>query len=212
MMSDVPDFATILDTPGVEEVSELRGRIGFMAYHGGHLEWMTDVIAHRAAERSGASFYAVIQPEGMKEHFPSTTVDCTHSAVLADFLEHVDIVITVHGFGRRGLFGSLLLGGQNRVFAEHVGATLRRHIPAYNVITDIEDIPRQLRGMHERNPVNVPRQQGVQIELPPRIRGTSSPLWWDWEGPNLTPHTERLIDGLSQAAMTWEPEPLNRPF
>ena len=64
-----------------------------MAYHGGHLEWMTDVIAHRAAERSDASFYAVIQPEGMKEHFPSTTVDRTHSSALADFLDHVDIVI-----------------------------------------------------------------------------------------------------------------------
>ena len=197
------DFATILGTPGVEEVSELRGRVGFMAYHGGHLEWMTDVIAHRAAERSDSSFYAVIQPKGMKEHFPSTTVDRSHSTDLADFLDHVDIVITVHGFGRRGMFGSLLLGGQNRVFAAHVGTTLRRHLPAYNVITDVEEIPKQLRGMHERNPVNVPRQQGVQIELPPRVRGASSPLWWDWEGPDLTPHTERLIDGLAQSATTW---------
>jgi phage replication-related protein YjqB (UPF0714/DUF867 family) len=204
MMAVMSDFATILDTFGVEEVCELRGRVGFMAYHGGHLEWMTDIIAHAAAARSHASLYAVIQPEGMKEHFPSTTVDRAHSTALAGFLDHVDIVITVHGFGRRGLFGSLLLGGQNRVFAEHVGATLRRHLPAYDVITDVEAIPKQLRGMHARNPVNVPRQQGVQIELPPRVRGASSPLWWDWEGPDLTPHTQRLIDGLAQAATTWK--------
>ena len=45
-------FATLLGTPGVEEVSELRGRVGFMAYHGGALEAMTDVIATRAAERA----------------------------------------------------------------------------------------------------------------------------------------------------------------
>ena len=123
-MTVMADFATILDTPGVEEVCELRGRVGFMAYHGGHLEWMTDVIAHRAAAASGASLYAVMQPPGMKEHFPSTTVDREHSTALGEFLDHVDIVLTVHGFGRRGMFGSLLLGGQNRVFAEHVGTTL----------------------------------------------------------------------------------------
>ncbi len=56
--------------------------------------------------------------------------------------------------------------------------------------------------MHDRNPVNVPPAQGVQIELPPRVRG-SSPMWWDWEGPGLVPHTERLIEGLATAASTW---------
>jgi phage replication-related protein YjqB (UPF0714/DUF867 family) len=204
MMAGMADFATILATPGVEEVCELRGRIGFMAYHGGHLEWLTDVIARRAAAAADASFYAVMQPEGMKEHFPSTTVARDHSPALGEFLDHVEIVITVHGFGRRGMFGSLLLGGQNRVFAEHVGATLRGHLPAYDIVTDVDAIPKQLRGMHDRNPVNVPPQRGVQIELPPRIRGSSSPLWWDWEGPGLTPHTERLIEGLTSAATTWD--------
>ena len=197
-------FARLLAQPGVEEVTELRGRVGFMAYHGGALEAMTDVIARRAADRASASCYSVIQPPGMRDHLSSIKVNPDESDELASFVDHVDIVITVHGFGRRGMFGSLLLGGQNRVFAEHVGTTLRGHLPAYNVITDIEEIPKQLRGMHERNPVNVPRQQGVQIELPPRVRGSSSPLWWDWEGPDLTPHTERLIDGLTRAATTWE--------
>ena len=195
-------FTTVLGTPGVEEVCELRGPVGFMAYHGGHLEWMTDVIARRAADASGASLYAVVQPEGMHEHFPSITVEPTASPALASFLDHVEIVVTLHGFGRRGLFGSLLLGGRNRVFAEHVGATLRRHLPAYDVITDVDAIPTPLRGMHERNPVNLAASGGVQIELPPRVRG-SSPLWWDWEGPALTPHTESLIAGLVDAVQGW---------
>lgn len=202
MMAGMTDFATVLRTPGVEEECELRGPIGFMAYHGGHLEWMTDVIARRAADASGASLYSVIQPKGMREHFPSTTVDPSHSEALTTFLGHVDIVVTVHGFGRRGMFGSLLLGGQNRPFAAHVGTTLRRHLPAYDIVTDVESIPEKLRGMHDRNPVNVPPQAGVQIELPPRVRG-SSPMWWDWEGPELTPHTEALITGLSDAALDW---------
>jgi phage replication-related protein YjqB (UPF0714/DUF867 family) len=198
----VTAFASLLATPGVEEVSELRGRVGFMAYHGGALEAMTDVIASRAAERSGASFYAVIQPDGMREHLSSIKVRPAESDRLAEFVEHVDIVVTVHGFGRRGLFGSLLLGGGNRSFADHVGDALRQALPAYDILTDLDTIPRQLRGLHPDNPVNLPRDGGVQIELPPRVRG-SSPLWWDWEGPGLTPHTDALIDGLVDAATSW---------
>jgi hypothetical protein len=44
---------------------------------------------------------------------------------------------------------------------------------------------------------------GVQLELPPRVRG-SSPLWWDWEGPGLTPHTESLITALAESAKSWK--------
>jgi len=201
----VTAFASLLAAPGVEEVSELRGRVGFMAYHGGALEAMTDVIAGRAAERSGASLYAVIQPDGMREHLPSIKVRPDESDRLAEFVDHVDIVITVHGFGRRGLFGSLLLGGGNRTFADHVGHALRSSLPAYDILTDLDTIPKQLRGLHPDNPVNLPRNGGVQIELPPRVRG-SSPLWWDWEGPGLTPHTESLIDGLVDAATSWPSE------
>ena len=200
-MSD--PFAELLATPGVDEVCQLRSRFGFMAYHGGSLEEMTDVIARAAAERSGASYYGVHQPKGLEWHIPSTKVSPTASPVLAEFLEHVDIVITVHGFGRRGYFTTLLLGGQNRDLADHVGAALRTRLPAYEIATDLERIPNELRGLHARNPVNLPRRQGVQIELPPRVRGTT-PMFWDWEGPALAPHTASLVDGLVDAAATWE--------
>ena len=69
-------------------------------------------------------------------------------------------------------------------------------------ITDLDDIPTPLRGQHGDNPVNRPRDDGVQIELPPRVRGLS-PMWWDWEGPGLTPHTNALIDGLVDAVDSW---------
>lgn len=196
-------FAELLASPGVVEISELRSKIGFMAYHGGALEAMTDVIASRAAEQSGASLYAVLQPDGMREHLPSTKVNPDESDQLAAFIDHVDIVVTVHGFGQQGLFTSLLLGGQNRPFAEHVGRALSETLPAYDIRTDIESIPVPLRGLHDANPVNLPRHSGVQLELPPRVRG-ASPLWWDWEGPGLTPHTESLIGGLAVAAATWQ--------
>ncbi len=68
-------FAELLATPGVDEVCELRSRFGFMAFHGGALEEMTDVIARAAAERTGASYYGVHQPKGMEHHIPSTRFD-----------------------------------------------------------------------------------------------------------------------------------------
>lgn len=195
-------FAEVLATDGVVETTELRSSIGLMAYHGGSLEVMTDVIAIEAAERAGASCYALIQPESSRVHFPSIAVRPDESVALAAFLDHVDVVVTIHGFGRRGMFTSLLLGGGNRELAAHLGSSLRGRLPAYEIVTELHDIPEPLRGQHAANPVNLPRDRGVQIELPPRVRGLS-PMWWDWEGPGLTPHTEALIDGLADALTTW---------
>jgi phage replication-related protein YjqB (UPF0714/DUF867 family) len=195
-------FAELLATPGVDEVCTLRGRFGFMAFHGGQLEEMTDVIARAAADASGASYYGVHQPKGLDWHIPSTKVTPRHSAVLAEFLDHVDVVITVHGYGRRGYFTTLLVGGGNRDLADHVGSALRPRLPAYEIATDLERIPAELRGLHALNPVNLPRDRGVQLELPPRVRGTT-PLFWDWEGPGPAPHAAALIAGLADAATTW---------
>jgi phage replication-related protein YjqB (UPF0714/DUF867 family) len=198
-----PTFAELLDHPEVIEECELRSRIGFMAYHGGGLEEATDVIARTAALRSGASYYGVLHPADWDLHIPSTRVSPDESTTLAGFLAHVQTVITVHGYGRRSLFTSVLLGGRNRSLAGHVAVHLRAHLPAYDIVDDLDRIPTELRGVHQRNPVNLPDHEGVQVELPPRVRG-SSPLWWDWEG-DLVPHTEALIDGLAAAAASYEP-------
>jgi phage replication-related protein YjqB (UPF0714/DUF867 family) len=197
-----PTFAELLALPGVTEECTLRGRLGFMAYHGGGLEETTDVVARRAAERSGASYYGVLHPPDWDLHIPSIRVTPDQSPVLAGFMNHIDVVITIHGFGRRPLFTSVLLGGQNRRLAAHVAGHLRAVLPAYDIVDELDDIPLELRGVHDRNPVNVPVHAGVQIELPPRVRG-SSPLWWDWES-GLVPHTESLITGLTAAATTFE--------
>jgi phage replication-related protein YjqB (UPF0714/DUF867 family) len=197
------NLSELLAYDNVSEECELRSSFGFMAFHGGELEEMTDIIASRAAERAGASYYGIQLPDNLEWHIPSHKVTADQSPQLASFLSHVNIVVTVHGFGRAGFFTSLLLGGRNRKLASHLGASLRDHLPAYTIIDDIEGIPDNLRGLHQNNPVNVVEHSGVQLELPPRVRG-SSPLWWDWEGPGLTPHTERLIDALVHCATTWE--------
>ena len=195
-------FAELLAEDGVEEVLELRSRIGFLAFHGGSLERMTEVIAIDAAARAGASVYAVVQPVGLRWHIPSIEVAPEASDRLAAFVDHVDVAIALHGFGREGCWTSLLLGGSNRALASHLANHLMPALPDYTIVGSLEEIPLELRGLHPRNPVNLPASGGVQVELPPRVRGLT-PHWADWEGPGHCPPTEALVDALAAAVRSW---------
>lgn len=196
-------FAELLALPGVVEVSDLRSPFGFMAFHGGNLERVTDEVASEAAARSGSSFYAVLQPAGMRHHIASADVDPDQSPRLAAFLEHCDVVVAVHGYGRQRRWTQLLVGGGHRPLAAHVAHHLRLVLPAYDVVDDLDRIPVDLRGLHPDNPCNRCRHGGVQLELPPRVRGLS-PLarWWPGQAPRF-PHVEDLVGGLAAAATTW---------
>lgn len=189
----------------VTEHCELRGRFGVMAYHGGNLERTTDAVAEEVARRTGASFYAVRQDPPHRHHVASTAFDPDHSPALARFFDNIDVVMTVHGYGRRRLRRHLLLGGGNRALASHVASHLREGLPRrYRVLDDLEAIPRELRGQHPENPVNRPPQRGVQIELPPSIRWNLREWGWsDHEGVSRTPDVVRLIDSLCQAVSSW---------
>jgi phage replication-related protein YjqB (UPF0714/DUF867 family) len=190
-------FAELLAHEGVEELCELRSPFGLMAFHGGNLESGTDQIARAAAEQAGASLYAVLQPPDLRWHIPSTAVRPSESERLAAFIDHVDVAVAVHGYGAEGYWTTLLLGGRNRPLAEHLGSALRAELEphGYDVIDDLDAIPSRLRGVHRANPVNLPRRGGVQLELPPRVRGTS---------PMSKPeYTEALITGLAAAASSW---------
>lgn len=189
----------------VTELCEMRGRFGVMAYHGGNLERTTDAVALEVARRTGSSFYGVIQNAPHRHHLASTAFDPDHSPTLARFLGHVDVVITVHGYGRRRLWRHLLLGGRNRDLARHVGGHLRQGLPdRYRVLDDLASIPRELRGQHPRNPVNRPARQGVQLELPPTIRWNFREWGWsDHQGVSRTSDVDRLVDALESAVTTW---------
>jgi phage replication-related protein YjqB (UPF0714/DUF867 family) len=101
------NLSELLAYDNVSEECELRSSFGFMAFHGGELEEMTDIIASRAAERAGASYYGIQLPDNLEWHIPSHKVTADQSPQLASFLSHVNIVVTVHGFGRAGFFTSL---------------------------------------------------------------------------------------------------------
>jgi phage replication-related protein YjqB (UPF0714/DUF867 family) len=172
-------FEDLLAQPGVEEICELRSRFGLMAIHGGNLERGTDVIAAAAAERAGASLYVVRQPPGLRWHVPSVAFDPGASPALARFLDHVDVAVAVHGYGRPDMWTTLLVGGQNRPLAATLRSALEGALgDGFEVVDDVECIPLPLRGQHPRNPVNLPRGAGVQLELPPRVRpGTGAPTF-----------------------------------
>jgi len=186
----------LLAESGVSEVVELRSSVGFMAPHGGSLEEETDVIAAAAAEQGGASLYAVLQPPELQWHVPSHHFRADESAALAAFLDHVDVVVAIHGYGRDGMWTSLLLGGRNRALAADLGAVLRPALPDYTVVDELAAVPTDLRGLHPDNPVNRARHGGVQLELPPRVRG-HSPVWADWAGPGPVPPMAALIETLA---------------
>ncbi|MDH3753276.1 MAG: poly-gamma-glutamate hydrolase family protein [Acidimicrobiia bacterium] len=197
----------LLSTPGVEEIVQLRSTFGFMAFHGGGLEKVTDIVAAEAAERSDASYYGVLHPDDIELHVPSKHFDPAHSPGLASFLDHVDVVVAIHGYGRKHLRWDLLLGGTNRPLAGHVAGHLRSRLPPYRMIVELDQIPPELAGQHPDNPVNRVRNAGVQIELPPLVRW----YWekWEWSDhgdAGRAPQVEALILGLAESARAWVPE------
>ena len=180
----------------------MRSTFGLMAIHGGGLEMMTDVIAAAAAESPGASYYAVLHPDDVEHHLSSLRYRVEESAALAAFVDHVDVVVSIHGYGREGSWTSILAGGRNRQLAATVAAEVATRLPDYEVITDLDRIPVELRGLSVRNPVNLPPNQGVQLELPPRVRGLS-PLSPPPGDDGLSPPTRALIEALAAVAERW---------
>lgn len=186
-------FAELLAHPGVTERVELRSRFGFMAFHGGSLERGTAEVAARAAANAGASLYTVEQPDDFRWHLPSHLVDPDGSRGLSAFLDHVDQVVSIHGYGREGYWTTLLLGGCDRNLAGRIAPVLRDGLDGFEVVDDVDAIPAPLRGLHPGNPVNRARGGGVQLELPPRVRGL---------GPNgRAEYVDGLVAALADAAV-----------
>jgi phage replication-related protein YjqB (UPF0714/DUF867 family) len=196
-------LSELLEEPGMVEESRLRSRFGFLAIHGGGLERMTDVIAERAADGAGASVYVLRHPAGYPHHLSSARFLPEQSAVLAEFLDHVEVAVSLHGYGRIDRSTELLAGGGNRALAAHLARHLE--LPGYRVVTDLDEIPPELRGLHPDNPVNRVRGGGAQLELSPQIRGISP---GESSPPGLSPAAAALVRGLVTAARSWTlPDP-----
>jgi len=196
-------FRDNLAREGVHEVLDVRGPIGIMAFHGGALERVTDVIAAETARMTGASYYAVLHPDDSL-HVPSKFIDPAHSDKLSTFVDHVDVAIAIHGYGRHDAMFRVLLGGTNRALATHIGAHLEPALPKYEIVTDLAAIPRELAGQHPDNPVNRVRDKGVQIEVPAALRWHyDHKQWSDTPGVGRAPQVDALIAALSRAIECW---------
>jgi phage replication-related protein YjqB (UPF0714/DUF867 family) len=158
-------YARLLRCHGVEERVRLGSRVGFLALHGG-LEPGTEGVAARAAAASGASSYIVTQPRTLGWHVPSHRIERGESPELDRFLDHVEVVISVHGYFRPEWPDAVYVGGANRALAVSLAARLRPALPELAVVDDLARVPLALRGVNPRNPVNGTRGGGVQLELP----------------------------------------------
>lgn len=170
----------------------MRSTVGFMALHGGSQDRGTDQLARRASEQAGASYYAIVQPRSLRVHLTSRLHNPDHSTRLNEFLQHVEIAISVHGFGREGfsfwvdpacgpvldIYGpprrgaqtgplrGIIVGGRNPELLQAARQLLHDRFTEYHVAGEKVRL-----GFHPDNPVNLPAAHGVQIELPPGLRG-----------------------------------------
>lgn len=173
-------LAELLAHEGVVEEMSVTGSLGVMALHGG-LEKATAAIARELARQSGSSLYVVEQPYDLAWHIPSTRYRPNQSRRLAAFLDHVRAVVSIHGFGRQSLPRTVLVGGRNVQLGSEIATALRRATDL-RVIDAADDIPPGLRGLHRHNPVNLPPDAGVQLELSQSARAA--------------PHRDALVKAL----------------
>ncbi|WP_330458685.1 poly-gamma-glutamate hydrolase family protein [Streptomyces sp. NBC_00820] len=152
---------------GVEFLATLtvRSDVGLLALHGSR-EGGTAELAHEVAARTGATCLVFTQPAGDPVHIPSHRMSVPHCESLREFLAHVSLTISLHGHLRRETPRSIFLGGTNREAAHTMAEALAPLAPSFEAVTDMPAIPSGLRGLNPRNPVNLTRSGGVQIELP----------------------------------------------
>jgi phage replication-related protein YjqB (UPF0714/DUF867 family) len=162
-------FDHLLRCRGVDEHVLVGSSVGFLALHGG-IEPGTEGIALEAARGAGASAYVVTQPRALGWHLSSHRIDPARAPRLAAFLARADVVVSVHGYVRPEQPDALYVGGGDRALAQDLGERLRRVVDEMPVVDDLHAIPRAMRGVDPRNPVNRGRGGGVQLELPHRAR------------------------------------------
>lgn len=224
------DLVELLALPGMAEECVLRSSVGFMALHGGSQDRGTEQIAKRAAEQAGASYYAILHPSNLRVHLTSRLYDPAHSAQLRVFLRHIDVAISVHGFGRdgfalwidrdRGLvvepYGpavrgrqtgplrGIILGGLNVPLLQAARGLFQERFAGYHVADE-----RVRLGFHPENPVNLPSAHGIQVELPPGLRGIGD------LGEHLAPRQDGIVNEVVMALVelaTWAAELSTTPL
>ncbi|MBW2069903.1 MAG: poly-gamma-glutamate hydrolase family protein [Deltaproteobacteria bacterium] len=159
----------------VVESLQLRGPLGVLAPHGGGIEPGTEAIARFVASESGASLYVFSGrlPSGNRAlHCPSHQLEPDRHPLLEKFINHVSLVLSIHGHGRSQR--QVYVGGLNKSLLESLADLLRHGLPEYEWISDWQQIPSSLRGRDPNNIVNLAPSKGIQLELPLMLRQTTT--------------------------------------
>jgi len=157
----------------VQEYVRLEGPLGLMAIHGGGIEPGTEEIARFVASHSGASLYVYAGRRSggnLSLHRSSHDMRIEERALVVQFLNHVQTVISIHGHGRRE--NRVYVGGLHQSMVQHFVELARPAFSQYEWISDPKSIPPGLSGRSPTNVVNLPPARGMQLELPPRLRQT----------------------------------------
>jgi phage replication-related protein YjqB (UPF0714/DUF867 family) len=151
----------------------LGGSLGLVAVHGGGIEPGTEEIARFVAYHSGASLYVYAGRRAtgnLSLHRPSHRTKLQDRPLVMKFLKHVNMAISIHGHGRNERCA--YVGGLHQAMVRQFVKVAQATLCEYEWIFDLESIPLEIRGQNPNNIVNLPPDQGMQLELPRNLRRT----------------------------------------
>ena len=156
------------------EFLHLGGPLGLLAVHGGGIEPGTEEIARFVATHTDASLYIYAGRRAtgnLSLHRPSHGMEHENHPLALRFLSHVKSAISIHGHGRDQ--NSAYVGGLDQAMVQRFVEIAQPVLPQYEWIADPKIIPPGIRGRNPNNIVNLPPANGMQLELPRKLRQTN---------------------------------------
>lgn len=173
-------FTDVLGRKSVKETSDVKGKYGILAVHGGKLDYGTDKIAkivHDNTPEEATSFYSLKSTAPKADRFSSGDVSYTKSKHLNNVVQNTKKqeghMVSIHGFNMEKHKYKVFVGGRNEAEREACGQYLKKHLDKagleFEVVYDQDSLPKNLSGKGEKNIANA-AGDGVQIELPMELR------------------------------------------
>jgi phage replication-related protein YjqB (UPF0714/DUF867 family) len=179
-----------------------RSPVLIVAPHGGYIDRGTSAIVGAIAGKDYSlfDFQGLISENSFRLHVTSHRF---RDAVLTEILENSRFAVAVHGMENpENNVDEIWLGGQNR----KLKAIVSRCLQAEGF--DIDANPPKYKGEHPANVVNLPVEQGVQLELSLSLRAQmfagSRFFYATGRCPKTTDVFERFIRAVRAAIKQYE--------
>lgn len=141
------------------------------AFHGGYIESGTSELAIAISENTFDLYsFEALKPGDMhKDSFTSSTLHITSTRFddpkLLSMLPEKDFCLGLHGFG--GQEADFCVGGGNELERKNLVKLLSEHFPQ---LKSCELCCPPFNGVSKKNPINLCKNQGVQVEMSPDVR------------------------------------------